>query len=96
MTMQEIVAANVRARLAWAQIPQPEAADAAGCSLRSFAYKVSGEYGFRPNELAGLAQLLGVDDLGSFYRVPDGFGVSSSVPVCDREWAGQDDLALAA
>lgn len=93
MTMQEIVAANVRARLAWAQIPQPEAASAAGCSLRSFAYKVSGEYGFRPNELAGLAELLGLDDLGFFYRVPEGFAISVSESAWTRPWAGQLGLA---
>lgn len=42
MTMQETVAANVRARLAWYRIGHDEAAKAAGCSLRSFRYENTG------------------------------------------------------
>ena len=94
--MQEIVAANVRARLAWGKIGHDRAADAARCSTRSFRYKISGEYGFRPDELAGIAELLGLDDVGVFFRVPDSFDATTSVPVCDRIFAGQSDLALAA
>jgi hypothetical protein len=79
MSMQEIVAANVRARLAWGQISHDAAAQAAGCSIRSFRYKISGEYGFRPDELAGLASLLGLADIGTLFRVPEGFVTSESV-----------------
>lgn len=82
MTMQETVAANIRARLAWYQVKHEDAAKAAGCSMRSFAYKISGEYGFRPNELAGLAGLFRMDDIGAFYRVPDGFVTWESVSAC--------------
>lgn len=74
MTTQETVAANVRARLAWGRISHDVAARAAGCSVRSFRYRIAGEYPFQIDELTGLAELLGLDDLGVFFRVPDGFG----------------------
>jgi hypothetical protein len=88
--MQETVAANVRARLAWNQVSHDEAAAASGCSLRSFRYKLSGQYGFRPDELAGLARLLGCD-AGAFFRVPEGFVTS----VSESAWTPRS-LALAA
>lgn len=78
MTTQETVAANVRARLAWARISHDEAARAAGCSLRSFRYRIAGEYPFQVDELAGLAVLLGMEDIGAFFRVPEGFAISVS------------------
>lgn len=95
MTMQETVAANVRARLAWDQIGHEEAAGAAGCSLRSFRYKLSGQYGFRPDELDGLARLLGCE-AGAFFRVPQDFVRSTSVPAWIPVTARQSDFALAA
>lgn len=94
MTMQQIVAANVRARLAWAQVGHDAAARAAGCSIRSFRYKISGEYGFRPDELAGLAQLLGVE-IGALFQVPDSF-TSVSESAWTRTTAGQRHLWLVA
>ena len=93
--MQEIVAANVRARLAWGRISHDAAARAAGCSIRSFRYKISGEYGFRPDELAGLAGLLGCD-IGDLFRVPEGFVTSVSSSAWTRIGAGRRHLRVAA
>lgn len=91
MTMQETVAANVRARLAWLQIGHDEAAAAAGCSLRSFRYKLSGQYGFRPDELGGLALILQCD-VGDLFRVPDGFVTSVSESAWTRTGARQGTI----
>lgn len=73
MTTQETVAANVRARLAWSRISHEDAAAAAGLSLRSFRYRIAGEYPFQVDELGGLARLFEMEDLGAFFRVPEGF-----------------------
>lgn len=94
--MQETVAANVRARLAWHQVSHEQAAQAAGCSLRSFRYKISGQYGFRPDELAGLARLLDTADIGAFFRVPEGFVTSESVSACTALTLVSTDFAWAA
>ena len=102
MTTQETVAANVRARLAWSRISHEAAAEAAGLSLRSLRYRLAGEYPFQVDELGGLAQLLGMDDLGAFFRVPDGFAPLSTSSRCiglcagQRAYPGEPTFALAA
>ena len=88
MTTQETVAANVRARLAWARISQEQAAGAIGCSARSFAYRLACRYPFQLDELAALAELFEMDDVGAFFRVPEGFAVSTSSR-CIGPWAGR-------
>lgn len=86
MTTQQTVAANVRARLAWARIAHDDAARAAGCSVRSFRYRIAGEYPFQVDELAGLAALLGIEDLGAFFRVPDGFAELDPQRMVKMNW----------
>lgn len=96
MTTQEVVAANVRARLAWMRLAQPEAAEAAGCSMRAFTGKLAAKYPFKPNELGKLAELLGLDDPGAFYRVPPDFPTLGPGSACVRIGAGQTTFLLAA
>lgn len=96
MTTREVVAANVRARMAWAKMPQAELMARFGWSKRTTHNKLYGFTGLTDDELAGLAEVFDLDDPGLLFRVPDGFGVPTSVPVCVRVSAGQSDLALAA
>ena len=79
MTMQETVAANVRARLAWSRVSHEVAAQRIGRSVRAFRSRLAAEYPFRPDELATLADLFGMDDVGAFFRVPEGFAAPQSV-----------------
>lgn len=73
MTTQMIVAANVRARLAWLRKTNVDAADHIGCSIRAFTGKSAGLYPFKPNELGRLAAFLELSDPGPLYRIPPDF-----------------------
>lgn len=84
MTMQETVAANVRARLAWCRVSHEQAAQQIGRSVRSFRGRLAGDFPFRPDELAALAELFGMGDVGAFFRVPEGFAISADVSACTR------------
>lgn len=85
MNMRQIVAANVRARLAFHDMGYAEL-EALGWKTRTITNRLRGRLGFTAEELAQLAVLFGLDDPGVFYRVPDGFGgagaplVASSPP----------------
>jgi hypothetical protein len=80
MRTQEIVAANVRARLAWARLTMDDALYVAQCSARSFRYKLAGVYPFRPDELDRLAPYLGVEEVSELFRVPAGFSAPPAAP----------------
>lgn len=74
MRTQEIVAANVRARLAWRRMTMDDACYVAQCSPRSFRNKLAGVYPFRPDELDRLAPYLDVNDVSELFRIPTGWG----------------------
>lgn len=94
MTTREVVAANVRARLAWARIPQAQLMARFGWSKRTTHNKLYGTTGLTDDELAGLAALFDLADPGLLFRVPDGFAVSTSAPVWIPVAAGQRHLHL--
>lgn len=76
MTTQDIVAANVRARLAWLRKTNVDAARHIGCSIRAFTGKSHGSSPFKPNELGKLAAFLELDDPGPLYKLPPDFPTS--------------------
>lgn len=84
MRTQEIVAANVRARLAWTRMTTDDALHVVQCSARSFRYKLAGVYPFRPDELDRLAPYLGIDDVAELFRVPAGFTAPPAAPAAPK------------
>ena len=105
MRTQDIVAANVRARLAWQRMTNDDACYVAQCSPRSFRNKLAGVYPFRPDELDRLAPYLGIEDVSELFRIPTGWiappkgieprtRVKAAAPAgtssrCIGLWAGQ-------
>jgi hypothetical protein len=73
MDTTQVIAANVRARLAWHRAPQDFLCQELGWSSRTVYNKLGGRTAIRPAELVRLAELFGLPDPGAFYRVPDGF-----------------------
>jgi hypothetical protein len=78
MTTRELVAANLRARMAWRRMTHADLMARFGWSKRTAHNKVAGLTGLTDQELAGLAELFGVGDPGVFFRVPEGFTARSS------------------
>ena len=68
-----MVAANVRALLAWKGLSGQKAAALIGIKQRSMSNKLRGVSPFTADELLVIARLLGLDDPGQFYRWPTGF-----------------------
>lgn len=68
-----VVAANVRARLAWRKITGQQAAKLLGLSQQSMSNKLRGVTPFSFQQLVELAELVGMEDPGPFYRLPEGF-----------------------
>lgn len=75
MRTQDIVAANVRARLAWHRMTSEDACFVAQCSPRSMRNKLAGVYPFRPDELDRLAPYLGIEEVSELFRIPTGWMV---------------------
>lgn len=91
---QAIVAANVRARLAWKRISGQQAAFSIGMKQRAFANKLAGVVPFRPEELDLLcSKVLDLDDPAPLYKRPADFPTSESVSACIGQDAGQALLA---
>ena len=72
-TPRDVVAANVRARMAWKRISRNELALRFGWSRKTAYNKLEGLTGFSDNELAAIAEILGLDDPGPLFSVPPGF-----------------------
>lgn len=79
MTRRDVVAANVRARIAWLGVSGPQLAAALGWKERTTFNKLRGTYSFTADELAQLADYLGLADPGPLYRVPETFTVRAPV-----------------
>lgn len=96
MTTRELVAANVRARMAWQRIPQVELMGRFSWSKRTAHNKLYGFTGLTDGELAGLAEVFGLDDPGAFFRVPEGFAISAPESAWTTLALVSDDFAWAA
>jgi len=70
--MRYVVAANVRARMAWAHMTQAQLQQRMGWTRRTTHNKVYGHAELTAAELVTIAELFGCDP-GVLYRVPDGF-----------------------
>lgn len=75
---RQLVAANVRARLAWSGLRQVHLMARFGWSKRTAYNKLTGVTGFSDDELSSLAELFGLKDPGPLFRVPEGFPISVS------------------
>ena len=94
-----VVAANVRARLAWSGYTLSSLAPLVGMSQQSLSNKVRALRSFSADELARIAGVLGLADPGPFYRIPDGFGepiVEVAAPSWSPLGAGQRHLRAVA
>lgn len=72
MDTRQVVAANVRARLAFMDLGYGDLM-ALGWKRRTIANRLRGIIGFTAEELAQLAELFGLEDPGVLFRVPEGF-----------------------
>jgi hypothetical protein len=79
MDATQVIAANVRARLAWHRAPQELLKEELGWSARTVHNKLYGITAIKPEELARLAELFGLNDPGPLYRVPETFGTLTAV-----------------
>lgn len=89
MDTNVLVAANVRARMAWHRLPQARLKDELGWSQRTIQNKLGAVTGITSAELVKLAKLFELPDPGPLYRVPEGFSPElSSRPdnVRDLPW----------
>ncbi len=77
--MRYVVAANIRARLAWSTMTFAELQEKMGWTRRTTHNKVHGHTGLVAEEVAAIAELLGCDP-GTLYKVPDGFPELVSSP----------------
>lgn len=68
-----VIAANVRARMAWKGLNVSETARLLGISQQGLSMKTTGHRPFSTAQLLQLAEILGLDDPGAFYRVPETF-----------------------
>lgn len=82
MSTREVVAANVRARLAWTRGNHAWLRQEMGWSQRTVQNKLAGVTPITAEELAALAGLFGLDDPGLLYRVPDGFTAVTAPSRC--------------
>ena len=71
---KELVARNVRARLAWHRVQQQTLKSRMGWSQRTLQNKLSAVTALTIDEVVALANLFGLDDPGPLYRVPETFG----------------------
>lgn len=76
MTLKDVhtvVAANVRARLAWRELSGSTAAAHLGMSQQAMSNKLRAVTPFSTDQLVRLAELVGLEDPGPFFRIPEGF-----------------------
>lgn len=90
METNVLVAANVRARMAWHRLPQARLKDELGWSQRTIQNKLGAVTGITSDELVRLAKLFGLSDPGPLYRVPDGF----SPELSGRSPSSESDSSL--
>jgi hypothetical protein len=70
---RHIVAANVRARMAWLDLSPADVAKELHGSQRALYNKLLGVTPFKSDELDILAHLFGMANPGALYEVPEGF-----------------------
>lgn len=80
ISVREVVAANVRARVAWKRIKQARLEKHFRWSSRTAYNKLHGITGFTDAELQGMAELLDLEDPGPLFSVPPSFPVSVGSP----------------
>lgn len=73
MTTREIIAANVRARLAWHGLSATTVAKHLDLSQQGLSGKLTGTRRFTTDELDILAELFGLADPGPLFRAPEGW-----------------------
>lgn len=79
----QVLAANVRARMAWFELGVGDVADRMGWTRRTAYNKLHAITPFSTDEVDGLAQLLGCEP-GDLFSVPDSFSspsASSETPI---------------
>lgn len=86
MEPTEVIAANVRARLAWHKVSQEVLRSHLRWSARTVQNKVHATTPISAVELAKIAELFGLDDPGPLYRVPESFGTVTSIEVSESAW----------
>lgn len=77
MTTREVIAANVRARLAWAGMSHKELQLAMGWSARTTHNKLYGDTALTAEEISTVARHLGTEP-GALFEIPEGFSSPSA------------------
>ena len=85
-TSRQVVAANVRARIAWLDIDKQVMAKRIGLNQQTFSNKTKGIRGFNDDELDAVARELGLPNPSLLFVIPPGFDPPNVEPssACTR------------
>lgn len=72
-TRRAVVAANVRARMAWLDMSRPELATRIGINQRTLFDRLEGNRPFNDDQLWLIAEALGLETPAPLFEVPPGF-----------------------
>jgi DNA-binding XRE family transcriptional regulator len=70
---RSVVAANVRARMAWLDMSRPELAKKAGITRRTLFDRLEGTRPFKDDQLWKIAAALGLETPAPLFEIPPGF-----------------------